>query len=125
VISITSKGDYKRTLDFLNRSRRGDVFPDLNFYGRIGVQALRRATPVDTGLTASSWGYRVIKGKHGPSLEWFNTNGKNGTSVAILIQYGHATGTGGYVIGKNYINPAMHPLFDTIANDVWKAVMKS
>ena len=125
MISITSKGDYKRTLDFLNRSRRGDVFPDLNSYGRIGVNALRRVTPVDTGLTASSWGYRVIKGKHGPSLEWFNTNGKNGTSVAILIQYGHATGTGGYVIGKNYINPAMHPLFDTIANDVWKAVMKS
>jgi len=125
VISITSKGDYKRTLDFLNRSRRGDVFPDLNSYGRIGVNALRRVTPVDTGLTASSWDYRIIKGKHGPTIEWFNTNGKNGTSVAILIQYGHATGTGGYVIGKNYINPAMHPLFDTIANDVWKAVMKS
>jgi hypothetical protein len=125
VISITSKGDYKKTLDFLNRSRRGDVFPDLNSYGRIGVNALRRVTPVDTGLTASSWDYRIIKGKHGPTIEWFNTNGKNGTSVAILIQYGHATGTGGYVIGKNYINPAMHPLFDTIANDVWKAVMKS
>ena len=125
MISITSKGDYKRTLDFLNRSRRGDVFPDLNSYGRIGVNALRRVTPVDTGLTASSWDYRIIKGKHGPTIEWFNTNGKNGTSVAILIQYGHATGTGGYVIGKNYINPAMHPLFDTIANDVWKAVMKS
>lgn len=125
MISITSKGDYKKTLDFLNRSRRGDVFPDLNSYGRIGVNALRRVTPVDTGLTASSWDYRIIKGKHGPTIEWFNTNGKNGTSVAILIQYGHATGTGGYVIGKNYINPAMHPLFDTIANDVWKAVMKS
>lgn len=122
MIRVTSTGDYKKTKDFLNRYRRGDSFSDLNRYGQEGVSALARATPIDSGLTAGSWGYRVIKSRTHPGIEWYNTNSRNGTPVAILIQYGHATGTGGYVQGRDFINPAMRPIFDKIADDVWKKV---
>lgn len=117
MIKITSSGDFKKTLDFLDRLKRRDIYRDLDRYGRMGVDALSRATPVRTGLTANSWGYRVLPGKR-PGIEWYNTNG----NVAILIQYGHGTGTGGYVQGRDYINPAMRPIFDQIAADVWKKV---
>ncbi len=90
----------------------------------MGVDALSSATPVDSSLTAKSWGYRVIKDRSRPGIEWYNTNIPGSTPVAILIQYGHATGTGGYVSGRDYINPAMRPIFDQIAVDVWKEVTR-
>lgn len=122
MIGITSRGDFSKTEGFLAKILRGDIFRDLNNYGQQGVEALSRATPVDTGKTAMSWNYRVIRGRR-PGIEWFNTNTENGTSVAILIQYGHGTGTGGYVQGRDFINPAIRPIFDRIADDVWKKVI--
>lgn len=110
-----------RTEDFIRKMLKGDLYSNLERYGQLGVAALARATPMDTGLTASAWGYRVIKGRR-PGVEWYNTNKAGGTSVAILIQYGHGTGTGGYVQGRDYINPIVQPLFDQIADDVWKKV---
>jgi hypothetical protein len=122
LFKIITKGDSKKTDAFLNRLIKGNIFSDLNRYGEIGVAALSSSTPIDSKLTANSWRYRIIKNRRGPGIEWYNTNEVNGTSVAILIQYGHATGTGGYVTGRDYINPAMRPIFDKIADDVWKKV---
>lgn len=122
MISITSKGDYKKTTDFLKRILQGDIYSDLNRYGQMGVDALSNATPVDTSLTSNSWGYRVIKDRKRPGIQWYNKNIESGIPVAILIQYGHATGTGGYVAGRDFINPAMRPVFDKIADDIWKKV---
>lgn len=122
MIGIESKGDHKKTYNYLNKILRGDFFNDLDRYGQLGVEALANSTPVDTGLTAESWSYRVIRNRKRPGIEWYNTNVVNGTPVAILIQYGHGTGTGGYVQGRDYINPAMHPVFDKIVENVWKKV---
>lgn len=122
MIGITSRGDHRKTTNFLEKLRRGDIYSDLDRYGQMGVAALSQATPQDTGETAMSWDYRVIRGKR-PSIEWFNTNKTiDGTPIAILIQYGHGTGTGGYVMGMDYINPAMRPIFQKIADEVWKKV---
>jgi hypothetical protein len=121
MIGITSTGDFKKTDDFLKRLQRRDPYSGLARYGEMGVEALSRATPLDSSLTANSWNYRIIKGKR-PGIEWYNTNVVNGTPVVILLQYGHATGTGGYVSGRDFINPAIKPIFDKIANDVWKKV---
>ena len=122
MFSFRSPGSFKKTEDFLNRLLHGEVYTGLDRYGRIGVDALSAATPIDTGLTASSWGYNISKGRGEYTIEWYNTNTNNGVVVAILIQYGHGTGTGGYVIGTDYINPALRPIFDQIADDVWKQV---
>lgn len=122
MISLTSKGDWSRTIKSLKRMAGGDRFSNLDKYGKAGVAALSRATPVDTGLTAGSWKYRIIKTKGRPGIEWYNTNTRNGVSVAILIQYGHGTGTGGYVRGRDYINPAMRPIFDQIVSEFWREV---
>lgn len=121
MISASSKGDFKKTERFL-RTCQSDLYSDFSSYGRIGVDALASATPIDSGLTAHSWGFNIIEGIH-PGIEWFNDNTVNGTPVAILIQYGHGTGTGGYVQGRDFINPAIQPIFDKIADDVWKKVM--
>lgn len=122
MFELTSKGDFNKLRSFLNEAGRGIIFDDFNYYGQLGVDALSRATPVDTGRTASSWKYRVIRDRKGPSIEWYNTNDAGGKPVAILLQYGHGTGTGGYVQGRDYINPAIQPIFDRIAADVWKRV---
>lgn len=115
-------GDFDRTRAFFDRILSRSIYDELDRYGRMGVDALSRATPVRSGLTASSWGYKVIKGKK-PTVLWFNTNNQNGSvPVAILIQYGHGTGTGGYVEGIDYINPAIRPIFEQIADEVWKKV---
>lgn len=122
MISLTSKGDWGNTIKALKRKASGDKFSNLDKYGKAGVNALARATPVDTGVTAASWKYRVIKTKGRPGIEWYNTNTVHNTSVAILIQFGHGTGTGGYVKGKDYINPAMRPVFDQIVAEFWREV---
>ena len=122
-IELSSSGDYKQTTAFLKKMLSGDIFADLDSYGRMGQEALESATPVRTDLTAHSWEYRVTKDSFGPVIEWYNTNiDDEGTPVAILIQYGHGTGTGGYVEGRDYINPAIQPVFDQIVEDIWKKV---
>lgn len=121
MIRITSKGSFGKTTTALQRMLHGDIYSDLDRYGREGVTVLAKATPVDTSLTANSWAYRIKRGKR-PTIEWYNTNVVNGTSVVILIQYGHGTGSGGYVQGRDFINPAIRPIFDQIAANVWKKV---
>lgn len=98
------------------------MFNELDQYGQMGVDALSRATPVESGLTARSWRYKINIGRKRTSIEWYNTNENNGANVAILLQYGHATGNGGYVSGYDYINPAMRPVFDQISERVWSKV---
>jgi hypothetical protein len=122
MIRATSSGNFSKTTGFLNRLLHGDLYTDLDRYGQMGVEALARATPVRTGLAADSWGYRVIRGKS-PAIEWYNTDQENGASVIILIQYGHGTGTGGYVEGRDIINPAMRSVFDQISEDIWRKVV--
>ncbi len=124
MFSYTVTGDYDKTLKFLNRAATADFFKNLDRYGKIGVQALAKYTPEDSGLTADSWGYKVIKSESRPGIEWYNKNVNDGVNVAILIQYGHGTGTGGYVQGIDYINPAIRPIFDKIVEDVWGQVTK-
>lgn len=125
MISIESKGSFENTEKFLHRMSRGDISKVLAQYGDDGVRALSSATPVDSGLTAASWTFEVIRERGNYSIVWSNTNTRTGANVAVLIQYGHGTGTGGYVAGQDYINPAIRPIFDRIAADVWKVVTTS
>lgn len=124
MIKFKHRGNFSRTDKFLHRLKYG--VPDRMFdqYGQKGVAALSQATPVDTGLTAGSWYYEIIKTKNGVKIEFKNSNIQNGWApVAILLQYGHATRNGGWVEGRDYINPAIQPLFDQMANDAWKEVV--
>ena len=122
MISIRTSGSFSKLENFLSKISRGEIFRELERYGLQGVDALSNATPIDTKLTAESWRYKIvhIRGKH--SIEWYNTNVVDGKPVAILLQYGHGTGTGGWVEGRDYINPAIRPIFDQIANEVWEKV---
>jgi len=124
MFKVFSKGNYSKTREDLNRLQSGKNLSDLDRYGLMGVEALSSATPVDTGLTADSWDYRITHDGTWTGIEWFNTNeaGPGWPSVAILIQYGHGTRGGTYISGIDYINPAMRVVFDDIVNDVWKKV---
>ena len=122
MIGVSVSGDSKKTSKSLSRLHKDILLSDLHRYGERGVEALTNATPVDTGLTAKSWGYRIIQENTGPRIEWYNRNIVNGTSVVILIQYGHGTGTGGYVVGRDFINPSIQPVFDSIVDEIWKKV---
>jgi len=106
----------------LEKGRTGKFYDDLNTYGQRGVAALRAATPVESGATAAGWSYGVERSSSGVTIYWTNSNVNQGAKIALLIQYGHGTGTGGYVSGLDYINPALRPIFDQIAQDVWKKV---
>lgn len=121
---LISRGEWAKTKEFLTRMVKDEPFRVLEKYGQIGVEALAAATPVDSGLTADSWSYKVLTHPR-PGIEWYNTNpaGATGKPVAILIQYGHGTGTGGFVAGRDYINPAIQHVFDEIADAVWKVVI--
>lgn len=121
-MTMETSGSFKNTENFLQRMLKMDMFNTLEKYGREGVEALASATPVDSGLTASSWKYEIVKTKKTYTIRWINTNVVDGVPVAILLQYGHGTGNGGYIQGRDYINPALKPIFDKIANEVWKAV---
>jgi hypothetical protein len=125
MIEIKSKGSFQTTEKFLKRMDKGDIFASLASYGERGVNALSNATPTRTGQTAGSWTYTVEKKRGLYSIVWHNTHVVDGRPIAILLQYGHATGTGGYVQGRDYINPAIQPIFDQIAADVWKVVTSS
>ncbi len=121
-VTFESSGSFDNTESWLKRMSSGAIFASLDQYGREGVAALASATPVDSGLTANSWTYEVLKEGGSYSIIWGNTNTTTGRPVAILLQYGHGTGTGGYVQGRDYINPAIQPVFDRISSEVWKAV---
>jgi hypothetical protein len=123
-ISFDFKGDLKNTEKFLARMSRGDIFTALEKYGNQGVAALAAATPKESGETANSWTFEIKQSRGGATITWLNTHVNNGSNIAILLQYGHGTGTGGYVQGRDYINPAVRPVFDKIAADVWKEVTK-
>lgn len=118
------KGDLKKTEKFLKRMAEKDVFKGLEKYAKQGVDALSSATPIDSGLTASSWGYEIHSSSDLYEIVWTNSNINEGVPIAIILQYGHGTGTGGYVQGRDYINPAIRPVFDEIAENVWKEVVK-
>lgn len=122
--SLESKGDWSKTTRYLSRLERMEMFKTLSKYGDQGVQALASATPKDSGETANSWTYEVVVSGKSARIVWKNTNINQGVNIAIILQMGHGTGTGGYVQGRDYINPAMRPIFDKIANEVWKEVTK-
>lgn len=125
MLSIKSSGSFKKFETFAKRVSDGKLFNDLNRYGESGVSALASATPKDSGLTASSWAYRIVRRNGRFTIEWFNTNENDGANIAILIQYGHGTGTGAYIQGIDYINPAIRPIFEEIAENVWKKVTRA
>lgn len=122
MISLTSSGPYDKTMSFLNDLKSNRIFDILDKYGPVGVNALSSATPKETGETAHSWKYEVRHTGNLHVLSWYNTHLHNGVNIAIIIQYGHGTGTGGYVAGIDYINPAMQPIFNKIVDDVWRQV---
>lgn len=124
MITFRQKGDFSKATRFLERAKNAVRIGDLDKYGRAGVAALSSATPVDTGLTASSWYYKIIRKDGSVSIEFYNSNIQNGVPIAIILQYGHGTGNGGWVQGRDYINPAIQPIFDEIANNAWREVTK-
>lgn len=122
MISIQTRGSYEKTRSFLQKIARGDFFQILDRLAQEGVNALASATPVDSGIAAHSWTYRIERSGASCTISWLNTDVETGFPVAIMLQYGYSTGTGGYVAGRDYINPAMRPVFDKIQNEVWKVV---
>lgn len=122
MITFSHSGDFKHTDKFLKRMSHGQVFEVLHRYGNEGVLALRKATPLDSGETANSWTYEIVNRGGTYSIIWDNTHIIDGRPIAILIQYGHGTRNGGYVMGRDYINPALRPIFDQILSSVWKEV---
>ena len=121
-IRFVHHGDFSKTDRFLSRLKNHSLTSTLDRFGSMGVEALRNATPKDTGETASSWGYRIVQGLDKVSIEWTNSNIVDGVNIAVIIQYGHGTRNGAYVEGIDYINPAIQPIFDRIAEEVWKEV---
>lgn len=124
MISFRQKGDFSKLSSFLEKAKEAVKIGDLDQYGREGVAALASATPKDTGLTANSWYYEIERKDGSVSISFNNKNIQNGVPIAIILQYGHGTGTGGWVEGRDYINPAIQPIFDKIANNAWKEVTK-
>lgn len=124
MISFRQKGDFSKLNRYFERVREAARIGVLDKYGREGVAALASATPVDTGVTANSWYYEINRQNGSVSLEFKNSNVNEGVSIAIILQYGHATGNGGWVQGRDYINPAIQPIFDKIADNAWKEVTK-
>lgn len=124
MITFRQKGDFSKATRFFERAKEVVKLGILDKYGRAGVEALSSATPVDSGLTASSWSYEIKQGGGSAVIEYHNSNINEGVPIAIILQYGHGTGTGGWVEGRDYINPAIQPVFDKIVEDAWKEVVK-
>ena len=124
LITFKHKGDFSNLTRFLERAKEAIHMGDLDKYGRAGVEALASATPVDSGETANSWYYEITNSKGSAKITFNNSNIQNGVPIAIILQYGHGTGTGGWVEGRDYINPAIQPIFDEIANNAWREVTK-
>ena len=124
MISFRHQGDFSKFTRFLEKAKGAVKLGDLDRFGREGVAALASATPVDTGLTANSWTYKVEHARDSVTISFNNTNIQNGVPIAIILQYGHGTRNGGWVQGRDYINPAIQPIFDRIADDAWREVTK-
>lgn len=121
-ITVSASGDFKNLERFIKNAGRRNYRRLLEEYGRRGVDALSMATPVDSGMTASSWSYDISETSNGFEINWNNSNVNDGVNIAIILQYGHGTGTGGYVQGRDYINPALQSVFDGFVDDLTKAV---
>ena len=124
MISFRQKGNFNKATRYLERAKQVVHLGMLDKYGREGVAALASATPKDTGETASSWDYVIENKKGSVTISFINSNIQNGVPIAIILQYGHGTGTGGWVQGRDYINPAIRPVFDKIVNEAWREVTK-
>ena len=125
MITFRHKGNFSKVTAYLERVKKGANIRSLDKYGREGVAALSSATPVDTGLTAKSWYYEITQENGVVTISFCNSNIQNGYApIAILLQYGHGTRNGGWVQGRDYINPAIQPIFDKLAEDAWKEVAK-
>lgn len=124
MVRFRQKGDFSKLSRFLERAKEAVKLGDLDKYGREGVRALRSATPMDSGLTAESWYYKINREEGSVSISFHNSNRNKGVLIAIILQYGHGTGTGGWVEGQDYINPSIKPVFNKIAEDAWKEVTK-
>ena len=124
IITFSEKGDFSKITSFLERAKETVNLGLLDKYGRMGVEALSSATPFDSGETASSWYYKIENRKGSAAIVFYNSNIQNGVPIAIILQYGHGTRNGGFVEGIDYINPAIRPIFEKIANDAWREVTK-
>lgn len=124
MISFRHQGDFSKLTSFLERAKQAVKIGNLDKYGREGVKALESTTPVDTGLTAKSWSYKIENKNGTVTLSFHNSNIQNGVPIAVILQYGHGTRNGGWVEGRDYINPAIQPIFDKIADDAWREVTK-
>jgi hypothetical protein len=125
MITVSTSGSFDNIERFLKTMKSGDIFKTLDYYGRLGQDALSQATPIDSSLTAESWRYEVVEKSGLYQIIWRNTNVESGIPVAVLIQYGHATRNGGHVEGRDYINPAIQPLFDNMAEIIWERVRRA
>lgn len=124
MIRFRQRGDFSKLAKYLERVKEAVKISDLDRYGREGVAALASATPVDTGFTSQSWYYKIERGNGSVTISFHNSNIQNEVQIAIILQYGHGTRNGGWVEGRDYINPAIQPVFDRLANDAWREVIK-
>ena len=124
MITFKQHGDFRNLTNFLERAKEPFNLSILDAYGKEGVAALASATPIDSGNTANSWYYKIDRDRSSASITFYNSNIQNGAPIAIILQYGHGTNHGGWVEGRDYINPAIQPVFDKIANEAWKEVTR-
>ena len=124
MITFRQKGDFSKLTRFLERAKEAVKLGDLDKYGREGVAALSSATPIDSGKTAESWYYEIKNQNGSVSINFLNSNVNKGVPIAVILQYGHGTRNGGWVQGRHYINPAIRPIFDKIAESAWREVTK-
>lgn len=125
IIKVKQRGKFRKVDIFFDKILTASQYKNIEEYARRGVLALRDATPKDTGLTSESWYYNIVRNQNGFTIEWLNSNVNEGYNIALLIQYGHGTRNGSYIAGIDYINPALRPIFDDIANGVWKEVTQA
>ena len=125
MISFRQKGDFSKLTSFLEKAKESVKIGDLDKYGREGVAALSSATPIDSGKTANSWSYEITNKDGSVTISFNNSNIQNGVPIAIILQYGHGTKNGGWVQGRDYINPAIQPVFDEIVDKAWREVTKT
>ena len=123
MIKIRHIGDFHKVTGWLEKLREAFHLGILDKYGKMGVEALSAATPVDSGLTAASWSYEIQNDGDRATVSFNNSNINQGVNIALILQYGHGTGTGGWVAGRDYINPAIQPVFDKLAEEAWKEVI--
>lgn len=125
IVKFRSSGNFDKSMRFLEKMYQKKYLNQLDYWGELGVQALSSATPIDSGTTASSWDYEIVGEAGKITLHWTNSNINKNVNIAVILQYGHGTNHGGYVVGRDYINPTLRPIFDKIAEDAWLEVVRS